>query len=393
MQDHEPSERAPLASDAATADLLQRFGFDRARFERLRARMGAGEMSAEANRVRGELSLPGPGDIEKLPALGSAERQRLEQRGLEAITAGEVGAVVLAGGMATRFGGVVKAGVEALPGQSFLALKLAQLRALAEGSGRVLPVYLMSSFATDAALRQRVADLEDRGAIEGLSVEVFAQFISLRLTPEGELFIDPDSGAPSPYAPGHGDLGYALQRSGALTRFREAGGRLLCMSNVDNLAATLDPALVGAHLDKAEAHGRELTVEVVARRPGEPGGAPARIDGVLQIVEDFRFPEGFDLDSIPYFNTNSFVIDAAALERERELTWFLVRKQVAGRAAIQFEHLVGELSASMGCGCIEVERDGGDGRFQPAKDPDELALRRAQIESILRSRGVLPSPR
>jgi UTP--glucose-1-phosphate uridylyltransferase len=44
---------------------------------------------------------------------------------------GEVGAVILAGGMATRFGGVVKAAVEVLDGQSFLELKLKDLAAVA----------------------------------------------------------------------------------------------------------------------------------------------------------------------------------------------------------------------------------------------------------------------
>ncbi|MFI5308748.1 MAG: hypothetical protein ACHQ53_15430, partial [Polyangiales bacterium] len=60
-----------------------------------------------------------------------------------------------------------------------------------------------------------------------------------------------------------------------------------------------------------------------------------------------------------------------------------------GREAIQFEHLVGELSAFLSCACLEVERDGENGRFQPAKDPEELARRRQEIERILRARGAL----
>ena len=75
------------------------------------------------------------------------------------------------------------------------------------------------------------------------------------------------------------------------------------------------------------------------------------------MVEDFRFPEGFELDSIPYFNTNTFVLDAAALDRDFPLTWFVVRKKVDGADAIQFEHLVGELSAFLSCACLQVQRD------------------------------------
>ncbi|MDD9944857.1 MAG: UTP--glucose-1-phosphate uridylyltransferase [Myxococcales bacterium] len=87
--------------------------------------------------------------------------------------------------------------------------------------------------------------------------------------------------------------GFPLRDSGALSRFRSQGGKVLTMSNVDNLGATLAPGVIGADL----ASGNEMTVEVVERRPGEPGGAPARVGGKLQIVEDFRFPQGFSLDS------------------------------------------------------------------------------------------------
>lgn len=170
-----------------------------------------------------------------------------------------------------------------------------------------------------------------------------------------------------------------------LERFRAAGGRYLHMSNVDNLAATLDPAVIGAHL----ASGCGLTAEVVAKDPGDKGGAPARVDGVAQILEAFRFPRGFDQDAIRVFNTNSFVLDVDAIDRDFPLTYFHVAKQVDGATAIQYERLVGELTAFVPTHFLEVPRRGVDGRFQPVKDPPELEARRADIEAILRARGVL----
>jgi UTP--glucose-1-phosphate uridylyltransferase len=216
-----------------------------------------------------------------------------------------------------------------------------------------------------------------------MPVEVFPQLISLRLDEAGELFRGAD-GAPSPYAPGHGDLTFALRLHGVLERFRRGGGKLLYMSNVDNLAATLEPAVIGAHLEA----GAAVTAEVVAKDPGDKGGAPARVDGVPQIVEDFRFPEGFDQDRIPVFNVNSFCLDAAAIDSDFSLSWFVVKKSVDGRPAIQFEHLVGELTAFLPSRFLHVERRGPDGRFQPVKDPDELQRRRPDIEAIMRARGV-----
>jgi len=128
---------------------------------------------------------------------------------------------------------------------------------------------------------------------------------------------------------------------------------------------------------------------VVAKDPGDRGGAPARVDGVPQILEAFRFPPGFDQDAIGVFNTNTFVLDVAAIDRDFPLTYFHVAKQVDGATAIQHERLVGELTAFLPTHFALVPRTGVDGRFQPVKDPPELEARRAEIEAILRARGVI----
>ncbi len=325
---------------------------------------------------------PAEGDVVALAPAGSEAREKLTRSGLDAIASGRVGAVVLAGGMATRFGGAVKAGVEAVLGRTFLELKLADFAGVAERAKVALPVYLMTSFATDGAVREMARTL----ASPALAIECFAQSVSVRLTPEGDVFRE-DDGAVSLYAPGHGDLLTSIRRAGVLGRFREQGGEILFVSNVDNLGATLDPAVIGAHL----ASGAKVTVECAAKEPKDKGGAPARVDGRVQIVESFRFPEGFDQDRIPVFNTNTLVLDAEAIDREFDLTWFAVTKSVDGRDAIQLERLVGELTAFLPSSFLLVERTGPDGRFLPVKDPEELERRRAGIVEALSARGVLPA--
>jgi UTP--glucose-1-phosphate uridylyltransferase len=369
LEDLDPDSRA----------LLDRYGFDQTQFLSLRDRFLKGELGVDGNRLTGKVEAPAAGDLSRLPATDSAERKRLAARGIEAMRRGEVGCVVLAGGMATRFGGVVKAAVPALLGRTFLSLKLGGIRLTAEQIGADVPAFVMTSFATDAEVRRLLPDVSSKA----VPASAFAQFVSLRLRPDGELFRD--GAGVSPYAPGHGDLTFALRRSGVLGRFIARGGRVLYMSNVDNLAATLDPAVIGAHLES----GRAVTAEVVSKDPGDTGGAPARVDGVLQIVESFRFPKDFNEDSVPVFNVNSFVLDAQAVDRDFPLTWFVVRKKVAGQEAIQFEHLVGELTAFVPTQCLHVDREGPDGRFQPVKDPEELARRAPHIEAMLRARGVL----
>lgn len=366
--------------DAKTQALLDQFGFEKHVFDELVGGLARGKSDDANNILRERVEVPAPSDVHPLPARDSAEWKTLHARGTEAIQRGEVGTVVLAGGMATRFGGVVKAAVDALPGRSFLDLKLAQIERVAHACGGTVPTFLMSSFATDAELRRLTARHTDAR----VPVTVFAQAISVRVTPTGEPFREAN-GEISPYAPGHGDLVWALRRAGILASFLAGGGKVLVMSNVDNLAATLEPAVIGAHLVR----GQAITVEVTEKEPGEKGGAPARVGGVPQIVEAFRFPKDFNQDSIPVFNTNTLLFNAKDIDRDFTLTWFTVRKKVDGRDAIQFERLVGELTAFLPTTFLRVPRYGVEGRFQPAKDPDELAKRQPDIERVMKACGVL----
>lgn len=357
----------------ADADVaLAPYGYDPA----LQQQFVARAKDASSNAVTGTLAPLPEKAIPVLPPLGSEDRRRLRAKGLERIMARQVGAVVLAGGMATRFGGVVKAVVPADGDRSFFRCKLDDLRALAVAAGVPIPLYVMSSFATHDTLVEHVAGAS--------GVRVFPQFVALRLTPDGELFRGED-GELSPYATGHGDLTFALRASGVLASFRDAGGTTLLMSNVDNLAATLDPALIGLHAEL----GGAVTAEVVRKVLGDKGGAPALLDGTPQIVEGFRFPASFDQDSISVFNTNTFVLDAAAIDRDFSLPYYRVQKQVDGAPAIQFERLVGELTATLPTRFVEVPRSGEDARFLPVKDPEELERSRAAISDVLSSQRSL----
>src|SRR5262249_2587149 len=140
-------------------------------------------------------------------------------RGAEALARGEVALCVLAGGMATRMGGVVKALVDAVPSHTFLDLRLAENAHMSKVAGKRLPLWMMTSEATEGPIR---AALGDR--IDADDLTTFEQFVSLRLTPQGTLFHD-EHGEPSVYSTGHGDLPDALRQSGLLQRFVARGGK------------------------------------------------------------------------------------------------------------------------------------------------------------------------
>ncbi len=346
--------------DRETAVILERFGFDEPQFEVLRARVATGQLSPESNLVRGSIEPPRLEDITRLAAPGDPEYMAMRDAGLDALRRGEVAQIVLAGGMATRFGGVVKATLTAVDGMSFLEAKLVQTEALERAVGVSVPVALMTSFATDAAIR---AHLAERSLGDPF---VFNQFVSLRLEASGELFRGA-AGDPSLYAPGHGDLFPALRRSGTLDALRDRGVRLVTVSNVDNLGARVDPVVVGAHL----ASGRPLTCEV-ARKEGDMGGAPVRVDGRLQLLEGPRFPPDFDQELVPVFNTNTALLHVDALDADHDLSWLYVLKDVDGRPAVQLERLYHEVSAFVETQYLEVPRRGPTGRFLPIKTPADL---------------------
>jgi len=352
-------------------DVLGRYGFDAPRFAELRAALSQGKFELARNELRHPIAPPTDGDLTQLPADGSAAAKECEALGREALLRGEVAVVVLNGGMATRFGGVVKGVVEVTDGQSFIGLRLADV-ARAEG---LVTAFLMNSFATDADTQAHLA----QHAFFGLGrerVHVVTQGISIRLTPEGELFRD-DAGAVSFYAPGHGDLFAALARSRDFARFVESGGKLVWISNVDNVGATLEPRLIGAHLMAK----RPVSVEVARRAAGDKGGAPARVRGRVEVLEGFRFPPSFDVGSIPVFNTNTFLLDVGAVKADYPLTWFRADKSVDGQAVVQFERLMGEVTAFVDATYLVVPREGPTGRFLPVKTPQDLEHMRPMIRA------------
>ncbi|MDX6562521.1 MAG: UTP--glucose-phosphate uridylyltransferase, partial [Gaiellales bacterium] len=272
-------------------------------------------------------------------------------------------------GMATRFGSQVKALAPVLDGHelTFLDLKLSDLGRLG------VDVTLMTSFATHDALAEVVQDT---------AVHLAPQLISLRLAGDGSLFLA-DDGAPSPHAPGHGDLADALRLAGAFERYRRGGVRTLFVCNVDNVGATLDPALAGLHQEL----GGEITAELVSKLPGDAGGLPVRrADGSLAIAEAFRVPEGFPHERFPLFNTNTLWIDLPALAAPTGFTWCVARKSVDDRKAVQFERLVGELTWWHPSRFVHVSREGAESRFVPVKDEEDLAAAQDQIAAISRER-------
>ena len=353
---------------AKLGETLDRFHADHVPMSALCERLRAADDPQDLHRIDGAIEPPPARCAQRPPPAGSAEGRALAAEGAAALRRGELGVVILAGGMATRFGSTVKA-LATLPfaGEPcFLDVKLDDVRRW----GGAVPAALMTSFATHDAIAQSLGD--------DSPVMLAPQFVSLRVTATGDLFLT-EAGLPSPYATGHGDLPDALRLAGVLARFRAAGVRTVLVSNVDNLGATVDPALYAMHRRSSA----KISVELVAKQAGDRGGLPVLRDGRLVLAETFRLPAGFPDEAFPLFNTNTLWIDLDALDGEHPWTWCVATKKVDGREAIQCERLVGELTWWNEARYLHVERDGAASRFLPVKELDDLARQRAQLCAMI----------
>ena len=260
------------ALDDETNALLERFGFDGPRFEVLRARVASGCAVGRGQCGRRPRSSRPPRrrprDVCRRRGSAPAGRRR-RTAGLEALAAGRVGP-----GRARRWDGdaVRRRRERGRRGARRAQLPLVEARRDGATSGRALdveiPVALMTSFAHRRGERAPTSS--------SLAVPEPLWFSQRHLAQadrgRGELF-DEEGRASAlragPRRPARGDS--KLGDAPSLSPARGVG--TLAVSNVDDLGARLDPVVVGTHVSS----GRAMTSEV-ARKEGDLGGAPARVE-------------------------------------------------------------------------------------------------------------------
>jgi UTP--glucose-1-phosphate uridylyltransferase len=349
--------------------LLSKYNYPKAEIENLIENYRTGNIRPEDNIIKAKLEYPSDSDFKSLPPKDSLGYQELYEAGINAIESGQLGMVILNGGMATRFGGVVKGIVEVFDGMSFLELKVKSALKISQN----IKFYIMNSFSTDQKTRQHLEEKNYFNVPD--KINIFNQFIAPRITAGGEYF-KPDVEEKAFYGPGHGDFPLAFKKSGLLNSFIKDGGKYIFFSNVDNLGAKIDPAILGFHISK----NIELTAEIAPKSPGDEGGAPAVVNGKLQLVEGFCFSNDFDQSKIPVFNCSTYWVNTESLENKFQLPWYVVKKKVDGEDVIQFEHLAGDLTKFLETSFLKVPRNE---RFFPIKRPEDLEKNKEDLKKLL----------
>lgn len=281
--------------------------------------------------------------------------------------------IKLNGGRSTSMGGRVPKGIlEAKNGRTYLDVILGQITAIREQWDLNVPLVLMNSFFTHGPTMEIVERV-------GVPVLTFIQNQVPRLL---EDTLEPlDTGTEEDWAPpGHGDVYNSLRQTGLLDELRAQGYRWAFISNLDNLAACPEPAI----LDVIERERVDFLLEVTKRTEADrKGGSLVVRDGrvhlleIAQVAPDQR-RDFMNIRLFPVFNTNNVWVDLdavdAALDRgDLGLPLIQNRKHIHGSSVIQIETAMG---AAIACfpraRALLVGRD----RFCPTKRVADLfALR------------------
>ena len=205
--------------------------------------------------------------------------------GEQHLAAGQVGAVLVAGGQGTRLGFDAPKGmfpIGPVSGSTLFQILLEKVAACRERYGVAIPLYLMTSPATHEATVEYLRRVEYFG-LPADDVRIFCQGTMPAVdAATGKLLLEAkDSLALSP--DGHGGMLAAMVRGGVLDDIGRRGLRTLFYMQVDNpLTQVCDPAFIGYHL----LSGSELSTLVAAKSaPREKVGNVVSIDGRVQIIE------------------------------------------------------------------------------------------------------------
>ncbi|HID78571.1 MAG TPA: UDPGP type 1 family protein [Planctomycetaceae bacterium] len=213
------------------------------------------------------------------------------RRGEEALRAGEVGAVLVAGGQGTRLGFDRPKGmypIGPVSGHSLFQIHAEKVLATGHRYGRPVPLCLMTSPVThDAtvtffAQHGRFGLAEDQLHVfcQGTMPAVDAASGKVLLADRGHLALSPD---------GHGGMPAAISSSGLLGQLHRRGIRRLFYFQVDNpLVRVCDPEFIGYHLLARS----ELSTQVVRKTsPADRVGNVVQVDGRLHVIEYSDLPE------------------------------------------------------------------------------------------------------
>ncbi len=346
-----PRSEQEEAGQRSLDSLLEQYGFDRVQHEQIKADLRSGRIGLAQNRlpVSSKIEDVQPDDV--FDATNGLP-ERFRQIGLEALAAGAVAVISLAGGAGSRWtkgAGVVKAlnPFCKLGGKhrNFIEIHLAKSRRIGQLCGAPLPHIITTSYLTHRPIEAYLA-AENNYSYPGPLRLSPGRSVGLRLVPMArdlrfaweempQQLLDEQAqkvqdslhaaligwaqmmGEGSDYTDnlpmqclhpvGHWYEVPNLLRNGLLRQLLAERPQLkyLMVHNIDTLGADVDPALLGYHIEQ----GAALTTEVITRRIEDRGGGLARIDGHLRLIEGLALPREEIEFRLSYYNSSTTWLD------------------------------------------------------------------------------------
>lgn len=346
-----PGKTDTSASRQSLTELLEHHGFDPVAHQHLREDLLAGRLGLAQNHLPATTTIEDVqvGDVmdcrQPIPAATS-------DIGRRAIERGEVGVVTLAAGVGSRWtqgAGVVKAlhPFVRMAGQhrSFLDIHLAKSQQTGRLYGR-RPLHMVTTgYLTEQPIRAAIERWQKKWGAGDVYVSP-GKSVGLRMVPTTrdlrfaweempQQVLDQQqqkvrqssraalmswaqaAGAATDYVDnlpmqclhpvGHWYEIPNLLRNGLLhERLRQQPQlKYLLLHNVDTLGASVEPGLLGVHIQS----GACLSVEVITRRMEDRGGGLARVNGRVRLVEGLAMPNERDEFDLTYYNSMTTWID------------------------------------------------------------------------------------
>ncbi|HLJ94885.1 MAG TPA: UDPGP type 1 family protein [Gemmataceae bacterium] len=255
------------------------------------ARIDLAQLRDLYSRRNASIPLPAP---EQIQAIGvtrlDPSDQSTRQRGEDAFRRGEVAALVVAGGQATRLGFDHPKGmfpIGPVSDKTLFQIHAEKVLALSHRYGKGVPLLVLTSPATDAET-QAFFEMQRFFGLAREDVRFFCQGTmpaldwatgKLLLEAPGRLFTSPN---------GHGGTLLALAESGLLEQMEQRGIRQIFYFQVDNpLVKVGAPIFLGHHLQT----GAEVSSKIVRKEePNDRLGNLVLVDGRCTMIEYSDLP-------------------------------------------------------------------------------------------------------